>query len=141
MLERKALGERLIQKNIKPSFSRLRVMEYLMTERNHPTVDDIYRELVEEIPTLSKTTVYNTLALFEDARLVRRVATDGNEARYDAFVEDHGHFRCDSCEKIFDFSIRLEEADEEGLDSFDIRERNIYYQGLCPQCRDRGKNN
>ncbi len=139
MLERKALGARLIQNNIKPSFPRLRVMEYLMTERNHPTVHDIYRELVEEIPTLSKTTVYNTLALFEDARLVRRVATDGSEARFDSFVEDHGHFSCESCKKIFDFSIRLEGAVEEGLDSFEIREKNIYYQGLCPHCRDSKK--
>lgn len=141
MIERKAIGERLLKNNIKPSFPRLRVMEYLVSERNHPTVDEIYRVLAEEIPTLSKTTIYNTLGLFEDAGLVRRVPTGDNEARYDAFVEDHGHFQCESCKAVFDFSVRLDQAIENGLETFEIRKKDIYYQGLCPQCRGGALNN
>ena len=38
-------------------------MEYLMAHRTHPTVDEIYLALSPSIPTLSKTTVYNTLKL------------------------------------------------------------------------------
>lgn len=137
-MKRKAIGEQLLQKDIRPSFPRLRVMEYLLKNRNHPTVDEIYRELVQEMPTLSKTTVYNTLALFEEAGLVRRVTSSENEARYDAFIEDHGHFRCESCGVLYDFTIRLEKAEEEGLDNFEIRKRDILYQGLCPRCRNSG---
>jgi len=133
--------KRLLEKRIRPSFPRLRILEYLLKSREHPGADDVYRALVDDIPTLSKTTVYNALALFEEAGLVRRVATDGNEARYDARLEEHGHFRCESCGRIFDFAIRLDPSVEAGLESFLVRKRSVYYQGLCPQCRDGQRNN
>ena len=54
----------LTEHNIKPTFPRMKIYEYLMEHKNHPSVDSVYQELVEEIPTLSRTTVYNTLHLF-----------------------------------------------------------------------------
>lgn len=128
-------GELLLGNNIKPSYQRLRVMEYLSSRRHHPTVDEIYRALVGEIPTLSKTTVYNTLTLFVKANLARRVIVDDSEAHYDAVTESHGHFKCDSCGGIYDFVIGPDSLGEEGLGSFEIRERNVYYRGICSICR------
>ncbi|OPL15479.1 MAG: hypothetical protein AVO39_08010 [delta proteobacterium MLS_D] len=58
--------KRLLEKRIRPSFPRLRILEYLLKSREHPGADDVYRALVDDIPTLSKTTVYNALALFEE---------------------------------------------------------------------------
>ena len=49
---------------VRPSVQRLAVMDYLATHKTHPTVDEIYSSLAPSIPTLSKTTVYNTLKLF-----------------------------------------------------------------------------
>ena len=37
---------------------------------NHPTVETIYKELIDEIPTLSKTTVYNTLKQFVNILII-----------------------------------------------------------------------
>ena len=48
---------RLTEHGIKPSMQRMAVMEYLMTHRTHPTVDEIYTALHPSMPTLSKTTV------------------------------------------------------------------------------------
>ncbi|MCB0402432.1 MAG: transcriptional repressor, partial [Flavobacteriales bacterium] len=56
----------LSSNNIKPSVQRIKIFEYLHENRQHPTVDTIYKDLVGHIPTLSKTTVYNTLKLFVD---------------------------------------------------------------------------
>ncbi|HBG76892.1 MAG TPA: transcriptional repressor, partial [Clostridiales bacterium] len=71
----------LLKNHIKPSFPRLKVFEYLAANASHPTVDDIYRALVAEMPTLSKTTIYNTLDLFLRANVIRAVTIDGNELR------------------------------------------------------------
>ena len=49
---------------ISPSYQRKRIFEYLYNSKDHPRVNDIYYALIDEIPTLSKTTVYNTLNLF-----------------------------------------------------------------------------
>lgn len=127
------IGEYLQKHNIKPSYPRIKVMEYLIRMQDHPTVDRIYNELAKEMPTLSKTTVYNTLNLFIDSNVARLVAIEDNETRYDADTSDHGHFKCLECGKIYDFDIKVD-AVEEGLSQFRIKEKNLYYKGICPIC-------
>ena len=58
--------QRLIEHGVKPSVQRLAIMQYLMTHFNHPTVEQVYQGLCDKIPTLSRTTVYNTLRLFSE---------------------------------------------------------------------------
>jgi Fur family transcriptional regulator, peroxide stress response regulator len=122
---------------IRPSYHRIKVLEYLLSKENHPTVDEIYSALAIELPTLSKTTVYNTLTLFIKAGLVRLVTTEGNETRYDANVADHGHFRCEQCGKIYDFLINLDLVKTPGLEQFKVREKSVYYKGICPKCPEK----
>jgi Fur family transcriptional regulator, peroxide stress response regulator len=95
-----SLAKTLIGKNIKPSYQRIIILEYLLNKKNHPTVDKIYTDLAKEIPTLSKATVYNTLDLLKEANLTKVVTIENNETRYDAKVSSHGHFKCESCGKI-----------------------------------------
>ena len=122
----------LLKYNIKPSILRVMVYEYLKGTKSHPTVDDIYKALHSDAPTLSKTTVYNTVKLFAAAGLVKALSIDGTQIRYDADIGHHGHFRCDQCEKVYDFKIS---ADSEcGIDGFDVKTREIFYSGLCKNC-------
>ena len=53
------IAQYLNDHSIKPSYQRVRILKYLVEKRNHPTVEMIHKELVSDIPTLSKTTVYN----------------------------------------------------------------------------------
>ena len=94
----------------------------------------IYGSLIRQIPTLSKTTVYNTLNQFADAGMVRALTIDGNEARYDITVEDHGHFRCERCGDVFDFKIDVDSMAAEDLSGFQITDKSVYFKGLCPGC-------
>ncbi|MBK5190687.1 MAG: transcriptional repressor [Methanosarcinales archaeon] len=58
------LRDFLENEGIHTSYHRLKILEYLRNHRTHPTVERMHKELSREIPTLSKTTVYNTLKLF-----------------------------------------------------------------------------
>jgi Fur family transcriptional regulator, peroxide stress response regulator len=60
----KDLSNTLKNKNIRPSIQRIKIFEYLIKNLCHPTVDQIFKDLQSEIPTISKTTIYNTLDLF-----------------------------------------------------------------------------
>ena len=124
----------LIEKNIKPSYQRIKILEYLSTHKNHPTVDMIYSELVKEMPTLSKTTVYNTLNSFIKKDVARVITIEEGESRYDANITNHGHFKCTGCGKIYDFQINEIGIEKEGLEQFEIAEKNFYYTGLCKSC-------
>ncbi len=99
------VGMYLKSHGIKPSLQRMRIFQYLLDNHIHPTVDDIYKNLIDEMPTLSKTTVYNTLNTFVEHNIANVVIIEENEARYDAKIETHGHFKCTECNKIVDFDI------------------------------------
>lgn len=128
------LKQELTQKNIKLSHQRLKVLEYLTQNHCHPTADMIFTGLLEDIPTLSKTTVYNTLHILVQSGLVRAITTEDKESRYDIAAENHGHFKCESCENIFDFPIEMDCLVSRDLSKFKINEKNIYFKGLCPGC-------
>ena len=117
---------------IKPSYQRIKILQYLMVNKNHPTVDMIYRELVNEIPTLSKTTVYNTLKLFVEKNITIIINIEDNETRYDADTSFHGHFKCKKCNRLYDIESKLPEL--EGLDDFLIDEYHFYLKGICKNC-------
>lgn len=130
----KDLTNLLLEKNIRPSHQRIKILEYLLENKDHPTVDMIYSALHEDIPTLSKTTVYNTLNLFIEANLVKSLSIEDHEARYDIVTDEHGHFKCTNCNQIYDLSIDSSSLIEGELNKFKINEMNIYLKGLCPKC-------
>ncbi len=128
------IAEQLTVHGIKPSYPRIQIYKYLYTKKNHPTVDDIYNDLIEEIPTLSKTTVYNTLNLFIEAKLVKSFNLDKNEKRYEIIIHDHSHFQCERCNRIYDIpcdDINLLPKEYEG---FKVNEKQIFLKGICEEC-------
>lgn len=119
---------------IKPSYPRIRIFEYLIKYKNHPTVDMIYKELVKEIPTLSKTTVYNTLNLFLEKKVIQLIGIEENETRYDADISTHAHFKCQECGKVYDIHEDLPNIELKKLKNFKILEKQIYLKGICENC-------
>ncbi len=129
----------LKQNGIKPSYQRIKIFEYLVKHRNHPTVDIIYQELVKNIPTLSKTTVYNTLKLFLEKRIIQLIVIEENETRYDADITTHAHFKCEKCGRVYDIRVDLTEMKIEGLKTFQVKENHIYFKGICEKCLKENK--
>ncbi len=119
---------------IRLSHQRLKILEYLTQNHNHPTADQIYNGLHGEVPTLSKTTVYNTLNSLTEAGIVRVLTIEDNETRYDIITGNHGHFKCESCGNIYDFNIDIDSLKPNELEGFKIDNKNVYFKGLCPQC-------
>ena len=76
--------EYLLSYGIKPSVQRIAIMDYLLKHRTHPCIDEIYMALCSEIPTLSKTTVYNTLKLFVEHGAAKMLTIDERNACFDA---------------------------------------------------------
>lgn len=128
------LTKELKKNNIRISYQRLKVLEYLVNNKCHPTVEQIYSNLSKDIPTLSKTTIYSTLNTLVDAGMVRIINIEDHETRYDITIQNHGHFKCESCGDIYDFNIDFDLLDTNDLKNFKVRDRNVYFKGLCPEC-------
>ena len=136
MQENFDVGQYLLSHHIRPSYQRVRIYQYLIRYRSHPGTDEIYNALHPEIPTLSRTTVYNTLDLFARRRIVRLLPIDDTQMRYDADMSPHGHFLCLKCHRVYDFSI--DSLLVSGLNRFDVMSKDVFYRGICPSCRQNG---
>jgi Fe2+ or Zn2+ uptake regulation protein len=110
------------------------VLEYLQQHKGHPNAEEIYEALAPEIPTLSRTTIYNTLHTFASHGLVNCLSIDGVEIRYDSMLESHGHFKCSACGSIYNFQADPDSIPTPGLEGFRIEHRNIVFTGICPDC-------
>lgn len=130
----KNLTETLKKYDIKPSTIRIKVLDYLLNNRVHPTIEQIYNSLINEMPTLSKTSIYNTIELFLEKGLVREVLSDQKESRIDIDTTLHGHFKCEKCGNIFDFLLEEPKTLYESLEGFVVKEKNVFYKGICKYC-------
>lgn len=128
--------KRLQNHNIKPSVQRIAIMTYLMEHRTHPTVDEIYTALAPSIPTLSKTTVYNTLKLLCEQGAAQTLTIDERNTCYDADTTSHAHFLCRRCGKIYDMECNadMKQVDDMNTNGHEIQEIHYYYKGICKNC-------
>lgn len=125
----------LLKYGIRPSVQRIAVMNYLMTHFTHPTVDEIYLALIDDIPTLSRTTVYNTLKLLVGHGAVAAIDIDRQCERFDADISLHAHFMCDECGCITDIPV----CDGGSWRAYapqgsSIRSMSLNYKGICDKC-------
>ena len=102
-MKEKEAYNRLIGNGIRPSVQRLAIMEYLLNHDNHPTVDEVYQALNSSIPTLSRTTVYNTLRLLSENHAAQMITIDDHHVCYDGNTKPHVHFLCRECGKLMDY--------------------------------------
>jgi len=129
------VGDFLKAHGIKPSYQRVKIYEFLMNTIEHPTVENIYNALNGDIPTLSKTTVYNTLKTFIEKEIAMVITIDENETRFDADTGLHGHFKCEVCHAVYDFDVKIDEVSQEALEGFEIKEKQMFYYGICKKCK------
>jgi Fur family transcriptional regulator, peroxide stress response regulator len=136
-MEEQHIKSYLTKNGIRPLQKRVKIMHYLVSHRNHPTVDVIYNDLVQKINSLSKTTVYNVLNLFIEEGLVNPLNIENNELRYDADTSAHGHFKCKICGGVFNFVINKEELPDPLLNNFRIEHFQYSLKGVCSFCNEK----
>lgn len=102
MLDNTKYVNLLRSKSIRPSAMRVAVLKFVCEHKIHPTAEDVYQALIGDYPTLSRTTVYNTLHLFGQEKILNTVNIEDEQLRYDGELKPHIHFKCSKCGKIFD---------------------------------------
>ena len=131
------LSDELEKANIRPSHQRLKILEYFNIHQNHPTVDDMFKYLKPKVPTITKATIYNNLKIFIEKGLITEVHIDENQVRYEVAKKAHGHFKCNKCGSIYDFSVEMNRIPTDELNEFQIDNKDVYFRGVCPKCLEK----
>ncbi|MGN0032251.1 MAG: Fur family transcriptional regulator [Candidatus Limimorpha sp.] len=130
-------SELLRKAGIRQSHQRIAILCYLMTHDTHPSAEDIYDALHLECPSMSLTTVYNTLKTLSDAGAINLLRLESERAHFDFPRMRHAHFRCRRCGRIFDMPM-VETTPCCGND-FQVDSVEIYYHGICPDCKNKNQ--
>ena len=113
------------------------ILNVLRRADSHPTADWIYEEVRKAIPRISKGTVYRNLNILHEMGEISELNLNGTVTRYEGRKDNHYHFRCERCGRVFDIN---EPVDTE-LDGriaaktgFNISYHQLEFRGLCPDC-------
>ena len=126
---------------VKPSVQRLSVLRYVMEKMNHPSVDKIYQSLLPQIPTLSKTTVYNTLNQLTEKGIITALNIDDTEIKYDFIEHTHAHFICTSCGQIYDIELNSDICKMQSVEGHQVINAQVNFKGICNNCKHKSKEN
>jgi Fur family peroxide stress response transcriptional regulator len=115
------------------------ILEAVLERTDHPTADQVYEEVKERLPGVSRTTVYRVLQLLTRVGAITRIFTRGAAARFDPVVRRHHHFvcvRCDGLVDLWDEGIgELVRMPSNPPGSFEIEGFSVYFFGTCATCR------
>ncbi len=106
------------------SKQREEIIEVLENSYDHPTAEEIYSRLKENMSTSSRSTIYRNLALLVNKKAIVKISMPIGPDRYDLVREKHNHAICLKCGKVFDFEYK-----------FDFEElKNSVYEQTCLEC-------
>ena len=118
---------------------RIAIVEYLLKTDDHPSAEHIHKIVQKKYPMVSLSTVYKTLDLLREKKLVNEIKVEG-EARFDAHTDEHINLVCMNCGKIDDIdedSIKEIQTKVARKSKYMILKSNFELFGYCNNCKSK----
>jgi Fur family peroxide stress response transcriptional regulator len=118
---------------------RLALLRALVSNPDHPSAEQAYREVLPLYPMMSLATVYKTIDVLKELGEIHELEFRDGANRYDANIPGpHPHLVCTQCGRIQDLDVGelgALTAEVGALTGYaGVRPRLDFY-GLCPACR------
>lgn len=124
--------------NVYKTSQKQAILDWVMAAKHHPTAEEVYQGVKQQIPSISFTTVYRNLNLLSSAGQIKEVQFVDKKKRYEGHIEDHQHFICGACHRIIDMQLskllNVEEISQK-LQCHKVESFNLELIGLCAACR------
>ncbi|AXI09402.1 transcriptional repressor [Oceanobacillus zhaokaii] len=118
----------------------LRVL--LEREEDHLSAEDVYLLVKEKSPEIGLATVYRTLELLYELKIVDKINFGDGVSRYDLRKEGakhfHHHLVCIECGSVEEIVNDLLEDVEKIVQSewgFQVQDHRLTFHGICKQCQ------
>lgn len=137
MLTAEAAQHALQRAGVRLTPQRLMIVNVLVDNRTHPTIEQIYATARQTYPTLSLATVYHTVDLLARYGLVLELRGSKDGLRCDPDTSPHAHAYCTLCGAVADIILPASYALDEGaLNGFRATRMDISLYGECQACRE-----
>jgi Fur family peroxide stress response transcriptional regulator len=127
----------LHEHDLKATTQRVALLDIVMEQGHHPTAEQIHERLTEEHPTVSRSTVYESLSKFVELGILNELHIGDGVTRYEFFNDPHVNVVCRECKQIVDVdSPELVELLDRVHDetAYEVRTQRMELHGVCPDC-------
>lgn len=129
------IKEVLRKKGVPASTPRICIYDFLLSQKTHPSAEMVYSALHPQMPSLSRTTVYNTLRMLCDKGLVKQIPICEGDMRFDADISEHGHFWCRKCGRVIDIDSPHIATNQSHHKIGNVDEIQVVLIGTCHNCK------
>ena len=112
-------------------------------EEDHLSAEDVYLLVKEKSPEIGLATVYRTLELFTELKIVDKINFGDGVSRYDFRQEGathfHHHLVCIECGAVNEIQQDLLDEVEEIVErdwKFKIKDHRLTFHGTCHSCQE-----
>ncbi|WP_298481544.1 Fur family transcriptional regulator [uncultured Ruminococcus sp.] len=114
------------------------VLETVQHMHNHPTADEIFREIAKENTLISKATVYRNLKILSEQGEILHIPIPNGADCFDFNTKPHYHMECRKCNRVYDVNMPYQTDLCDKIinrNGFLIESHHIVFSGLCPGCQ------
>lgn len=117
---------------------RAAVYRYLAGTDVHPTAEEVFLAVRQELPAISLATVYKSLETLVGCGLAVKLTYADESARYDGRTDPHHHARCLSCGGVVDIPGEIPAQAigslRERASGFTVTGYRLELTGYCATC-------
>lgn len=114
----------------------------LENEEDHLSAEDVYLLVKEKAPEIGLATVYRTLELLSELKVIHKINFGDGVARYEFRAENqkhhHHHLICVQCGTVDEIEDDLLESVEKLVEQdfrFKITDHRLTFHGICHRCQ------
>ncbi len=113
------------------------VHHFLAGTDTHPTAEEVFHGVREQLPAISLATVYKNLETLVGCGMAIKLSYSDGSSRYDGRTDPHHHARCNRCGSVMDVPGTLPTEMVTARDvcpDFHVTGYRLELTGLCASC-------
>lgn len=113
------------------------ILQEVESSDDHLTAGEIYERVRQRYPSIAYGTVYRTLHLLAEHKLIAELTFADQASRFDKRTDRHDHVLCTECGALMDVNVPVSascEAVAAEQSGWHIARHHTLFEGLCREC-------